>query len=384
MNRGRHGRLADLQTALIYVVKSVDDKDCRAQFDALLSPLGWHLRHCAFVEALWLRDRVLGDTSLTAPLINLCLPERAPKPDRGAKLPERKTLLSWAAEIMADNLDLLAKAEGDGDSHPLVHGGYLRDFLVAHHAQHLETMRMALTARAAARRHGHHVAQPLNVEPPDWSRAVVDAGHYTIGADQGFSYDNESPRHQVAFDRVALATTPVTNAQYLGFMEAGGYVERRWWKPAGWRWRVDAGVEAPHGWYRDTAGHWFEVSAAGPRDLAPEAAVTGLSRHEALAFALWAGAGLPHEYEWEAAHRLGLLSRIGEVWEWCANPFHPYAGFRDHPYREYSMPWYDTRHYVLRGGSHHTAPETMRPSFRNYYLPDARHIFAGVRLKFGI
>jgi iron(II)-dependent oxidoreductase len=381
VNEAGADRLTALQAGLRKTVASVDDADYRTQFDPLLSPLGWHLRHCVFLEALWLRERVLGDDSLTAPLIDLCLPERAPKHLRGPALPERDALLAWADETMAENNRLLTVAERNNDLHRLVGGGYLREFLVAHHAQHLETMHMALTARAATRRDGYQAAQPLTADPAEWAPAVIDAGRHAIGADHGFAYDNESPRQHVALARFALADTPVTNAQYFGFMEAGGYAERRWWTDAGWQWRAKTGAEAPHGWYRDPADHWFSVGSDGARDLQPDTAVTGLSRYEASAFAVWAEAALPHEYEWEAAHRLGRLKHTGKAWEWCANPFHPYPGFRDFPYREYSLPWYDTRHYVLRGGGPHTAPETRRPSFRNYYLSDARHIFAGVRLK---
>jgi len=291
VNRIGRDRLADLQTTLLSVVASVDDEDCRTQFDAFLSPLGWHLRHCVFVEALWLRERVMGDDRLTSPLLDLCLPERAPKEERGAKLPQRTKLLDWANETMAENLRRLAHVEHDNNPHPLIRGGYLREFLVAHHAQHLETMRMALTARAAARRDGHQVSRPLKSAPPVWSPAFVEAGQFTIGADQGFSYDNESPRQQVTLDQFTLAATPVTNAQYCGFMDAGGYSKPQWWTSTGRAWRDETGVEAPHGWFRDPAGHWFSVGPDGAHDLAPDATVVGLSRHEAMAFAAWAGGG---------------------------------------------------------------------------------------------
>lgn len=381
MNLAAPDRLADVQAALTGIVASVDDADCRAQFDPELSPVGWHLRHCAFLEALWLRQRILKDDRLTAPLIDLCLPERAPKLERGAKLPERKSLLAWAEDVMAENRRLLASAEGDNSPHPLVQDGYLRSFLVAHHAQHLETMHMVLNARALSRRNGFRATGTLAAARPIWEPMEVPAGRYAVGAAGGFAYDNERPRQEIVLNRFTLAATPVTNAQYLGFMEDNGYADRRWWTPAGWRWRAEAGVDAPHGWCRDSNDCWVGTGSQGPHDLEPDAAVIGLSRYEAGAFAAWAGADLPHEYEWEVAFRSGGLRGVGEAWEWCANLFHPYPGFRDFPYREYSLPWFDARHYVLRGGGPHTLPETQRASFRNYYVPTARHIFAGLRLK---
>ena len=108
----------------------------------------------------------------------------------------------------------------------------------------------------------------------------------------------------------------------------------------------------------------------------------GISFHEAQAFSHWARARLPHEHEWEAAVKSEQLHNTGQVWEWCANTFHPYQGFSAFPYDEYSKPWFDDNHYVLRGASRHTRPEIRRASFRNFFNPDKRHIFAGLRLVF--
>jgi iron(II)-dependent oxidoreductase len=120
----------------------------------------------------------------------------------------------------------------------------------------------------------------------------------------------------------------------------------------------------------------------GHYPLSADQPVAGISHYEARAFAAWAGARLAHEYQWEVAQRLGLLEQTGRVWEWCENRFHPYPGFRPFPYPEYSQPWFDGRHYSLRGGSVHTRPAVRRASFRNFFEADKRHIFAGLRLVF--
>ncbi len=348
-------RLTELGNKVLALAEQLDDAELRRQFHPVLSPIGWHARHCAFIEALWIRERVLGDDSLTAHLHGLCLPELAPKAARGAALPERARLFDWCRQTMAESQALLDRTQG----HPLCEDGYLADFLINHHAQHLETIRLVLRQRAPAAGE-----RTITASPPSRDARAVPAGTWRIGSDGGFGFDNEGPAHIRELPEFAIAIRPVTNGEYLGFMEAGGYSERRYWSAAGWQWLTRAGVTQPSGWGR--AGE----------------AVIGLSRHEAGAFAAYAGARLPHEYEWEAAARAGVLEGIGGAWEWCANAFHPYPGFRFKPYREYSLPWFDGRHFVLRGAGPDSEPDIRRASFRNYYEADRRHICAGARLVF--
>lgn len=376
----RTAALAQLQRKLLAEAAALDGEQLRTQYHPLLSPIGWHLRHCAFVEALWIRERLHGDDRLTAPLVDLCMPERAPKTARGKALPERAELLQWAEVVMAENLALLADSTALPHAEWLCHDDYVWHFLIHHHAQHLETIRMARTARALADDATFSVARPVAPADPVWRWRCITGGRRWIGTVGGFGFDNESPPQSVVLADFEVAETPVTCAQYLAFIESGGYRTRSLWSERGWRWLRKEGAEHPYAWRRDAAGLWYTIDAAGPRDLDPEAAVDGLSRHEASAFAAWCGAALPHEYQWEAAATSGALSRVGEAWEWCANRFHPYPGFRFKPYREYSTPWFDGRHFAMRGASRHTEAMIVRPSFRNYYLADARHHFAGVRL----
>ncbi len=353
----REDRLAVLQAALCDIVAGLDDAACRARPDPALSPVGWHLRHCVFVEALWIRERVLGDDRLTAPLAGSCLPEQAPKGGRAAALPPCEELVAWARATMTENRALLDSAPG----HPLTEGGYLRAFLIAHIGQHLETVRLARAAwhlRAAAPWRVSRPPVPVR-GAPRWRS--IPAGGCDIGAAGGFAHDNEAPPFHIRLPAFEIAARPVSNATYLAFME-------------------DSGSAAPFGWRRDPADAWYAVTADGPHDLDPDEAVAGISLSEAAAFARWAGARLPHEYEWERAARLGAVEGAGAAWEWCANRFHPYPGFRWRPYREYSTPWFDGRHSVLRGSSRYTERENRYPAFRNFYNPESRHIAAGARL----
>ena len=372
--------LADLQRKLLAEAATIDGEQFRTQYHPLLSPIGWHLRHCVFVEALWIRERLRGDASMTAPLVEECLPERAPKSTRGRTLPDRAALLEWAETVMAENLDLLADAPARARTAWLRRDDYVSHFLIHHHAQHLETIRMARTARAITDAAPFVAVRPLVAGDPAWAWREISGSAHRIGAGEGFAFDNEAPAHTVALAAFAIAATPVDNAHFLAFIDDGGYRTPSLWSPSGWQWRHSEKIAHPYGWRRDAAGEWFGFGPSGPHDLDPAAAVFGLCHHEAAAFATWAGAVLPHENQWEVAARTGALSRIGEGWEWCANTFHPYPGFRFKPYREYSMPWFDDQHYVMRGASRHTEPMIARPSFRNYYLAEARHQFAGLRL----
>ncbi len=163
-------------------------------------------------------------------------------------------------------------------------------------------------------------------------------------------------------------------------MQDGGYTREEYWGQAGLDWLRDSAVDHPELWQRDPQGHWHGVGVRGAYDLAGDEPVSGINYFEASAYARWAGGKLPHEYQWEVACRLNMLHNTGRAWEWCENAFHPYAGFNPFPYDEYSTPWFDGNHYTLKGGSLYTRPQIKRPSFRNFYQPDKRHIFAGTRL----
>jgi iron(II)-dependent oxidoreductase len=187
---------------------------------------------------------------------------------------------------------------------------------------------------------------------------VVPRGSYEVGAPpRGFAYDNERPRHTVELEAFEIDRTPVANAAYIAYME-------------------DTGAEPPMYWERDSEG--WRLTTTGRRvPVDPSHPVLHVSWHEADAFARWAGKRLPTEYEWEAAH--DELAAVGQVWEWTSSNFLAYPGFEPFPYREYSQAFFGDTYKVLRGGSWATARNVMRPSFRNWDLPERRQIFAGIR-----
>lgn len=364
------------------LLRPLDEDTLRTQYHPQLSPLGWHLGHTAWTEAYWLQAVAGGDQRRTAPLAALYNPAESPKDTRGARLPAAAILHDQARQLQADNDALLAAPPRQLATHPLLEDDYLLHFLVQHYSQHYETMQMVLAQRALqdAGTQGH--AAPLQPAAPVTDAIAIEAGHYRVGGIEPTGYDNELPAQHVTLEPYRIATRPLSNANYLAFMQDGGYARRELWSTDGWQWLQQATPAAPDHWRSDDTGEWVGITPEGACTLAADDPVQGISWYEASACARWAGGRLPHEHEWEVARRMQHLQADGQAWEWCANTLFPYDGFRAFPYDGYSTPWFDGNHYCLRGGSRHTRPAIRRASFRNFYPPAVRHVFAGLRLAY--
>ena len=245
------------------------------------------------------------------------------------------------------------------------------------------------------------VARPVHGPAPELGfHERSEEGRASIGAaiEDGFSYDHERPRHAVWLAPYALATRPVTNGEYVAFVEAGGYRDASLWTADGWSRVQDEGWEAPLYWRREDRT-WRAFTVRGEETLDPAEPVCHVSWYEADAFARWTCMRLPTEAEWEhvAASRewrgefangdalqprsVGRESWGGNVWEWTASAYLPYPGFRPLPGAagEYNGKFMSGQ-MVLRGGSCATPREHVRPSYRNYFPPHARWQFSGLRL----
>ena len=229
-----------------------------------------------------------------------------------------------------------------------------------------------------------------------------------IGHDgAGFSYDNESPQHRALVPRFSLANRLITNGEYLEFMEAGGYTRPEFWLSLGWTTVNDpasGGWRAPLYWV-ERDGEWWNFTLSGFRRVNESEPVTHVSYFEADAYANWAGARLPTEFEWERAaapmpiagnfvdderfHPTpapgsdnGALQQIfGDAWEWTRSAYLPYPGYRAGPgaLGEYNGKFMCNQ-MVLRGGSCATSRNHVRLTYRNFFQPEKRWQFTGIRL----
>jgi iron(II)-dependent oxidoreductase len=203
-------------------------------------------------------------------------------------------------------------------------------------------------------------------------------GVHVQGAQEpvGFAFDNEKWAHAVPSPAFAIAAHPVNQGEFAAFVDAGGYARRQYWSAPGWQWREAAGASAPRYWRR-AGTNWEQRVFDHWRIIDAQQAVMHLNAHEAQAYCTWASRRLPTETEWERAWP--ALQGRGAVWEWTSTTFAPYPGFRADPYADYSQPWFDGAHRVLRGGSIATAPRNLWRTWRNFYLPERGDMFCGLR-----
>ncbi len=227
---------------------------------------------------------------------------------------------------------------------------------------------------------------------PDWREIADDArdagfttcpgGLHAIGHDgQGFCFDNETPRHQVLLQPYRLASGLVRNRDWLGFIQDRGYQTSSLWMSDGWAVAQTNGWDAPMHW-RWIEGMWLQMGPGGLVPLLLDAPVRNVSWYEADAFARWSNARLPTEFEWEAAYGNPKLDDMTDrVWQWTDSAYRPYPGYRAvaGAIGEYNGKFMINQ-MVLRGSSTVTSAGHTRPTYRNFFHPDKRWQFSGLRL----
>jgi EgtB-related family protein len=339
------------------LVDSLSDAQWQVPLQPGFNPPAWELAHLAWFGEFWILrgpHRVGDDGFVCA-----AQPPRIAGPDElfdSARLPHDAR---WTAplpsrqrvhEMLAAQLDACLAALPDGGDDDALYFHRLALFHEDMHGEAFVWLRAALGYPAPADAH-----LPRNEGRP---RVRVEVGAVMLGAprgEPGFWFDNEQPALRVTLAPFEIDAEPVSNAQFLRFVEAGGAPPPRWRREAGqWQQR----------WF----DRWLPLDPAQP--------VIHVSAHEAEAYCRWAGRRLPSAPEWEcAAPRIAWGRR---VWEWTSTPFVAYPGFEPGPYKDYSAPWFGD-HRELRGGAFATIDRMHHPRYRNFFLPTRADVFAGFR-----
>ncbi len=375
---------------------SAEDQGVQSMPDT--SPTKWHLAHTSwFFEAVVLQPHAEGHRVFDERYFRLfnsyyeSLGPRHPRPQRGLLTrPSLAQVHAYRAHVDAAMRDFI----GSADAVAWAAAAALVNLGLNHEQQHQELILTdilhALSCNPLLPAYTPHEPAALRLALPapamhwlDVAGGVVHVGH----AGDGFAFDNETPRHPVLLQPYRIADRLVSCGDYAQFIADGGYRNPALWLSDGWAAVQAGGWQHPAYWIapgdpRAPAGHWQLFGLHGARPLDDAAPVAQLSFYEAAAYAQWAGARLPTEFEWEAAFDTpGISQMTGQVWQWTRSSYEPYPGFR--PFQgavsEYNGKFMIGQ-IVLRGGSCATPAGHSRPSYRNFFPPAARWQFSGLRL----
>ena len=390
----------------------------------IVNPPLWELGHVAWFQEYWCLRRSGENVASDCIVRGGDALYDSAKVAHGTRwdlpLPGLEATLSYQAEVIERVQRRLEREPDNRELH------YFAQLAAFHEDMHAEAF--------------HYTRQTLGYEDPypmadgGWRMAdentqsvtvsgdvELHGGAFTLGAEPhtDFVFDNEKWAHEVALAPFRIARAPITNVEYLEFVQAGGYSRREYWDNEGWDWKSREGLQAPKYWTRRD-GAWMQRRFDRIEALQPEHPAIHVSWHEAQAYCRYTGRRLPTEAEWEyaaswdrctqqklaypwgvgapvAGHAnlegaglvevgrfaggdaaSGCRQMIGNVWEWTGSTFTPYPGFVVDPYKEYSEPWFGT-HKVLRGGSFATTRRLVRNTWRNFYTPERYDVFAGFR-----
>jgi ergothioneine biosynthesis protein EgtB len=399
-------RAAREETELLCENLEVEDYGLQSMPDC--SPPKWHLAHTTwFFETFVLAEHEPGFRPHHPQYRYLfnsyyeAVGERWPRPARGLLSRPTVTEVYEYRRAVDERMNALL---GTGNEQTLARIEPLIEIGLNHEQQHQELLLTDLKHAFALNplRPAYAPAPPAapsgTPAPLAWkefAEGVREVGH----AGGGFAFDNESPRHRVFLEGFAVASRPASAGEFLAFVEGRGYERPEFWLSDGWAARQKHGWSAPLYWERD-GDRWAAFTLRGVRSLDAAEPVCHVSYYEADAFARWSGARLPTEFEWEvaAAERPvagnftdsrryhpapdpGSGQWFGDVWEWTVSPYAAYPGYRSAAgaLGEYNGKFMCNQ-MVLRGGSCATPPGHVRPTYRNFFPPDARWQFSGFRL----
>jgi ergothioneine biosynthesis protein EgtB len=400
-------RFREVRAASERLAAPLSTEDCGVQSMEDASPTKWHLAHTSwYFETFVLEAAVPGYTPFDPHFRVLFnsyyngIGDQFARPQRGLlSRPSLEQVREYRAHVDAHMQQAISDAltaELDAIAEIGLHHEQQHQELIVTDLKHaLSRNPMHPAYRACAESEGHEA-------PPLGYQAFDEELHWIGHEGKGFAFDNEGPAHRVYVEAFELASRPTTNGEFIAFIEAGGYREPTHWLADGWAAVQQRGWAAPLYWERrDDAWHVQTLGGLQPLDLGEP--VCHVSFYEADAYARFAGGRLPSEAEWEVAGRqqpvaghfveserfhprgapdaAGVVQLYGDVWEWTRSPYVPYPGFTPPAgaLGEYNGKFMSNQ-LVLRGGSCATPESHIRPTYRNFFYPDARWQFSGIRL----
>jgi ergothioneine biosynthesis protein EgtB len=393
------------------LARPLSPEDCQIQSMPDCSPTKWHLAHTTwFFETFVLATSIPGFKSFD-PSFNFlfnsyynAIGDRLARPNRGLiTRPTGEEVYAYRASVdraIESFLDS-ARTTLDRDVAAVIELG------INHEQQHQELLltdiKHALAQNPLRPSYHQAVKQPSSSPTRAMQWLPHAAGLEWVGHDgRGFAFDNEGPRHRVYLEDYQLGSRPITCGEFLAFIEDGGYTRPEFWLSDGWNVVKTQKWDAPLYWEKSDDAYWI-MTLGGFRRLSDSEPVCHVSFYEADAYARWAGARLPTEFEWEnaacdrelagnflengefhpraAVDGTSFAQCFGDVWEWTQSAYTPYPGLRpaSGALGEYNAKFMCNQ-LVLRGGSCATPASHIRATYRNFFPPEARWQFTGVRL----
>ena len=418
--------LQDARRRTLELVADLDDEQMIGPRLPIVNPLRWEIGHVAWFQEYWLLRHVCGRQPILANGDALYDSAKVAHDTRwDLPLPSKAETIAYMTKVLdevARYCDPCALASSAADRS--IDASYFLSLALFHEDMHAEAI--TYTRQTLARPVPTlSFTQPSDTQPcHDASHdASIPGGSFIVGntSVSGFVFDNEQQPFEVQVQPFKISRTATTNAEFARFVEAGGYERRELWSDEGWNWRQNAHADRPVYWIFNN-GRWWRRNFDQIVPLEENSPVLHVNWYEADAYCRWAKRRLPTEIEWERAAsaepktnrkrrfpwgdeaptpaRANLDSRnlgttdvralpdgdsafgcrqmMGNVWEWTASDFTPYPGFVAGPYKEYSEPWFGN-HKVLRGGCWATRSRLITNTYRNFYTPDRRDVWAGFR-----
>jgi gamma-glutamyl hercynylcysteine S-oxide synthase len=411
--------VSDARRRTLALASGLEPGQLLGPMSPIVNPPLWELGHVAWFQERWVLRHAAGRSPMRADGDALYDSSAVPHDSRWTlPLPSLDETLGYLRRV---GDEVLERLEAPRSPDP-----YFVLLSVFHEDMHAEAMAFTRQTLGQARPFLGKARAPGPSAGALGGDVEVPGGPFALGSrpDAPFVFDNEKWAHVVEVAPFSMALAPVTQREFLEFVEDAGYRRTELWTEEGWRWRVGARAEHPFHWRRDGGG-WLRRDFDAWVPLEPHRPVVNVSWHEATAWCRWAGRRLPTEAEWERAASfpgpqdprgakrrhpwgdappdparanldfanlealdvadlpagdgaLGVRQLVGNVWEWTASDFLPYPGFSPDAYEQYSLPWFGS-HKVLRGGSFATTSRLVHSGFRNFYTPDRRDPWVGFR-----